>query len=166
MLNEKKIYDKDWKLIQSVVKVLGSFKSATEKLSKESACISEYIPTVTVLLKSLETLSDEDEGVKSLKKHLFTNLKNRTERIEDMEQFTMATLLNTRFKDKFFYNESKKNEARRLLLLMLMNESTEASSLAPAAEIVPENSDEGSIVGGDDFFNMFAQITQAAQIEA
>ena len=36
--------DKDWKIMKNVVKVLNPFKSATEQLSANAACISEFIP--------------------------------------------------------------------------------------------------------------------------
>ena len=56
---EVRITERDWNLLNAVTNVLRGFKEATESLSKESACVSQYIPTVYLLLKSLE-INDED----------------------------------------------------------------------------------------------------------
>ena len=108
VLNGGQITDRDWTLIKNVVHVLGPFKSATVRLSKESACISEYIPTVTCILKTLRPGSSQEVGVVTLKRRLYDNLYNRTEYIESTEHFTLATLLDMRFKDKFFQDNLKK----------------------------------------------------------
>ena len=51
--DKKKISEKDWKNMKNVVKVLNPFKSAQEQLSA-AACISESIPTVMMLQKTLD----------------------------------------------------------------------------------------------------------------
>ena len=100
-----KFSDSNIKLIRTVTNTLGGFKDATLKLSKESACVSEYIPTVTVLMKTLEPSNTEsDYGVKDLKKRLHSNFESRMEKmkIEDKECLGLATLLDPRYKNTFF----------------------------------------------------------------
>ena len=78
VMDSSSISSADWKLMKNVISVLKPFKSATLKLSSVSACVSEYIPTVTCLVKSLETQTQNDEGVVSLKRRLAENLRSRT----------------------------------------------------------------------------------------
>ena len=131
---KKKLTDKDWKVVKNVVKVLDPFKDATVKLSSSSACISESIPTVSCLLKTLERRNnDSDEGVIDLKKRLTDNLSRRTDHMEDDEIYTIATLLDHRFKNNYFRSEEKMNKAMDKLKLLL---ATEMSKLPVQEEDV------------------------------
>ena len=100
-----KFSESNIKLVKIITNTLGGFKDATLKLSKESACVNEYIPTVTVLMKTLEPSNTEnDYGVKDLKKRLHSNFESRMEKmkIEDKECLGLATLLDPRYKNTFF----------------------------------------------------------------
>ena len=93
------------KLMRTVINILGGFKEATLQLSKASACASEYIPTVTVLMKTLEpSNTDSDQGVKDLKRRLHANFQLRMDKmkIEEKEILALATLLDPRYKNNFF----------------------------------------------------------------
>lgn len=136
VLNGGQITDRDWTLIKNVVHVLGPFKSATVRLSKESACISEYIPTVTCILKTLRPGSSQEVGVVTLKRRLYDNLYNRTEYIESTEHFTLATLLDMRFKDKFFQDNLKRDEAKGLLIEKLENEYKKNENIDNTLDII------------------------------
>ena len=93
------------KVIDTLTNTLGGFKDATLKLSKQSACVSEYIPTVTCLMKSLEpTNNDNDFGVKDLKRRLHSNFESRMDKmkVEEKECLALATLLDPRYKNSYF----------------------------------------------------------------
>ena len=100
-----KFSESNMKVIDTLTNTLGGFKDATLKLSKQSACVSEYIPTVTCLMKSLEpTNNDNDFGVKDLKRRLHSNFESRMDKmkIEEKECLALATLLDPRYKNSFF----------------------------------------------------------------
>ena len=83
--------------MEKVVKVLGPFKEATEKLSSASACISQSIPTITSFLHTLKpSHTNVDMGVKDLKRRLMENLLGRVEYMKDSDIHTIATLLDPR----------------------------------------------------------------------
>ena len=97
--------------MKNVVKVLNPFKSATEQLSANAACISESIPIVSMLQKTLDVCGESDQGVKDLKKRLSDNLRRRTAGMEDLDNYTLATLLDNRFKNHFFQDpDSRERE--------------------------------------------------------
>ena len=94
---EVRITERDWNLLNAVTNILRGLKDTTESLSKESACVSQYIPTVYLLLKSLE-INDEDNtetgrGVKGLKKRLSEDLQNRMDEIEIEKQEIFPVVL-------------------------------------------------------------------------
>ena len=118
-VDKKRITDKDWKVTKSVVNVLESFKSATVQLSSASACISESIPIISMIFETLDSSSDTEIGVKDLKKRLKDNLKERTEHMEDEDDFRIATLLDQRYKNGFFRDADKKAKAEERLKQLL-----------------------------------------------
>ena len=88
----------DWRVMDRLVEVLKPFKDATVKLSSESACISEIIPTIASIQHTLRLANNNiiDRGVRDLKTRLSDNLKARTEHLEMSEIHTIATLLDWR----------------------------------------------------------------------
>ena len=121
ILDGEEVTDREWRLLNNVVKVLEPFEDATLKLSREDACISEYIPTVTCLIKSLEA-GYGDTGVVSLKSRLKANLENRTDYLEDSEPHALATLLDVRFKNKFFRSLGSQARAETRLKELVKND--------------------------------------------
>ena len=66
----------DWELIKKVLKVLKPFQDATKMLSEHDASVSMAIPIITTIMKALE-VSDEDQGVKTMKRALMRNMSIR-----------------------------------------------------------------------------------------
>jgi hypothetical protein len=89
MLENLSNSDSDWKLMEKTVKVLGTFKEATLKLS--SASITSILHT----LKPSNLITDH--GVKDLKRRLRENLNRRLAYIEESEIHSIATLLDPRY---------------------------------------------------------------------
>ena len=163
---EIKISDRDWNLLAAVTKVLRGFKEATENLSKASACVSEYIPTVFLLLKSIE-VSAEDEteigrGVKGLKTRLSDDLEKRMREmdIERLDTFVLATLLDPRFKGNFFRSdEAKKNGEKKLLELLKEKNNSEPELLSSQS---PPNSVSDSIEDTSALHSIYAEMKKKA----
>ena len=100
-------------MTKSVVNVLEPFKSATVQLSSASTCISESIPIASMIFESLESTSDTDIGIKDLKKRLKNNLSERTQFMEDNNDYRIATLLDQRYSNCFFRDDEKNKRPRR-----------------------------------------------------
>ena len=60
------------------------------------------------------------QGDKDLKKRLFDNLRRRTDSMEDFENYTVATLLDNRYKNHFFQDREKRGCFRFHLLATLL----------------------------------------------
>ena len=86
----------DWTLMEKVVKVLEIFFEATVRFSSSSACISEVIPTVTGLLFTLSSEARDDHGVKDFKRKLKASMVERLGAKEELESYSIATLLDPR----------------------------------------------------------------------
>ena len=120
-LRKQKLSNKDWKLMKNVIRVLHPFKTATAMLSSAQACISESIPTLTCLRKSLVVGSDDD-GVIGLKQRLLNDLDERTKHYEERELYSIPTLLDCRYKNKFFSSDSSREKGEALLKGLLERE--------------------------------------------
>ena len=159
--DKKKLHEKDWKIMKNVVKTLSPFKSATEQLSSNAACISECIPVVSMLQKTLEVCGgDSDQGVKDLKKRLSSNLKQRTDFMEETEIYTIATLLDNRYKNCYFQDPIKRIKAEDRLkelleLEILLLPVKEAGDTVAVASTSGVNNNNTNTLAA-----MFAQVKQ------
>ena len=88
-----------WKLSVKVIDVLGIFKSATLKISQQNSLLSEILPTVKSLLRSIpEACDGDDAGVKAMKAALVQSLRSRFEEHFQNESLILATVVDPRFK--------------------------------------------------------------------
>ena len=93
-----KISNSEWVLMEKVVKVLKVFYEATVQFSAVSACISE------------------------VKKKLKESVTERLGGKEMLEQYSLATLLDPRYKNCFFSKRVAKDQAEAALLRVLKAE--------------------------------------------
>ena len=77
-LAKAKFCQEDFTLMERVVKVLQAFNEVTEHLSHNSACISEVIPVVTILLAALDRGNDV-LGVVGYKFNLRSKLRKKSD---------------------------------------------------------------------------------------
>ena len=76
--------------------VLEVFYEATIRFSSNSACISDVIPTVTGLIVTLSSEDRDDLGVRDFKRKLKSSLVERLCDKEELERYSVATLLDPR----------------------------------------------------------------------
>ena len=118
-----KFSSSDWKVMKNLVSVLKPFKEAIEAVSKSDACVSMSIPTVSSILLTLEpSWTERDSGVKDLKARLKKNMENRTAGMERNTTYSVATLLDARYKGYLFRESVAREEAERKLVELLKNE--------------------------------------------
>ena len=136
------VKERDWSVMANVVSVLKIFYEITLQLSHASACLSEVIPCVTMLARSLErTGGPEEDGVRMFKDDLRAAVlqkeANRLGDFEDNEVYIVSTLCDPRFKDSFFLNEGTGQQAKDFLktLVEAELESLGANNNAPAENL-------------------------------
>ena len=84
-----------------LINILTPIKEINKDLSADTSTISQIIPLVRGLEKVLEE-QDDDHGVCSMKRKMLESLNIRFGSIEDVEFLSLATLIDPRYKNKFF----------------------------------------------------------------
>jgi hypothetical protein len=136
---EVSFFNSDWELISKCVTVLKVFKEATVMLSSSDASISQVIPIVKLIRDSLEVDRRADRGVITLKKKLVDALDRRFASKEEKEKYSIATLLDPRYKKVFFQDPIKCEEAVQKLLEKLKEETrNDVAVLVPGGQHDPE----------------------------
>ena len=118
--------NRDWELMQQIIRTLRPFYEVTEMLSKNDTSISMAIPTVTLIMKSLEEIRDEDMGVLGFKSDIKKEMEERFSDMESKEHYSVATLLDCRFKGHFFRNPRTRRTAKSILLEKLVERIRES----------------------------------------
>ncbi|XP_035803997.1 zinc finger BED domain-containing protein 4-like [Amphiprion ocellaris] len=77
-----------------------------------------------MLMRLLTNETDEDHGIKAMKKTLAAAVKRRLSDGETNPMYCIATLLDPRYKDRFFSNSDTATEAKEMLMLELQRMST------------------------------------------
>uniref|UniRef100_H2ZYZ9 DUF4371 domain-containing protein n=1 Tax=Latimeria chalumnae TaxID=7897 RepID=H2ZYZ9_LATCH len=94
-----------WQLLEKIIQILQPFKEATCLCSADSASISLVIPTIKMLTMSLNSM-ENDSRVKTMKETLLHEMDQCFSYYAKNPIYSMATLLNPRFKNKFFPSDA------------------------------------------------------------
>ncbi|XP_004213210.2 zinc finger BED domain-containing protein 4-like [Hydra vulgaris] len=105
-----------WSVAENAVCVLASIEEATREVSFETAHISLVIPILTAL-RNLLNKKGNDAGVKTMKSTLLKSLDERFKDIEKKPLYTEATMVDPRFKTKFFSSQATLTAAKAAVLL-------------------------------------------------
>ena len=81
--------------------ILSPIEEVTCSIAAKLAGISIVVPYIHVLTRTLEK-NEDDCGVCTMKGQILHYLKSHFAGIEEKEQLALATMLDPRFKDKFF----------------------------------------------------------------
>ena len=101
-------------LANKVVQVLVPIDEITKSVSLDSAAVSVIIPFVRILSRTLDQ-NEEDSGVRTMKADMKASLAKRYVDVEKNDKLTIATILDPRFKDKFFTEQCVKDEVKALV---------------------------------------------------
>ena len=101
-------------IINKTIAVLSPIEEITQSISSEAASTSLIIPFVRALRRTLEN-HEGDHGVRAMKQAMLTSLNRRYSDVESNPNLVLATLLDPRFKDKFFSGAVERLNARELL---------------------------------------------------
>jgi hypothetical protein len=139
----------DWSLCEKVVSILGIFEEATKMLSGSESCISSCIPIVTTIIKALEKTSS-DASVQELRIAIKNSMENRFSAMEQTEHYSVATLLDPRYKWYFFRSKAALQNAK-------LTAVSEIERLGPLDDVVPisqaSSSEKGKNLGFSDIMS-------------
>ena len=124
-------------LASKVVNVLTSIEEITKSICTDEASVSLIIPFVRALRLTLEKRNN-DTGVCTMKAEMLASLNRRYAGIEKNELLVIATVLDPRFKDKFFTSSTDRVNAIDLI------KSKITDSDNPASVSLPESSPASS----------------------
>ncbi|KAJ8353287.1 hypothetical protein SKAU_G00208540 [Synaphobranchus kaupii] len=91
-----------WGLLEKTMTCLKPFEEFTRKVSSATASTADVIPSVTVLKRLLSMETEADSGVKTMKKTLLEAVNKRFSTVENEPLYALSTLLDPRYKDRFF----------------------------------------------------------------
>ena len=89
-------------LNRKIIAALEPVEEITKMISKDSASISMLIPLVKILENAFNKY-DDDSGIQTMKGEMLKSLETRFDDIEESELLLIATCLDSRFKDNFFF---------------------------------------------------------------
>jgi hypothetical protein len=119
-----------WTLLEGVVHLLRPFEEITRNMSSETACISLVIPTVKAISAHLEKDDTHQTSVRLMRTQLLASLKRRLGALQEDSLYSVATLLDPRFKLRCFNTEAAKKKAVNSL-------TAAAEQINPASEVAP-----------------------------
>ena len=134
-----------WKSCQSA--------EITKSVSTEAASTSLIIPFVQVLRLTLEKNNDSDRGIRTMKADMLASLNRRNENIEANTILTIATLLDPRFKDKFFSKSDTKTKTVEVINSKLHEMNTDEDGVTPVSSPKRSRQSEG-------IWNCFSKIIE------
>ena len=105
--------EEQWTTAENVCTVLKYFEAETRRLSAETACVSDVIPTTTVLLHALQSL--KPPRLLTLRNALLAAMESRCKVFEESTECLLATILDPRYKAEYFRTASVKGHAEQML---------------------------------------------------
>ncbi|XP_016106049.1 uncharacterized protein [Sinocyclocheilus grahami] len=81
---------------------LEPLKEFNRKVSSATASAADVIPSVTLLKRVLAMETKADSGIKTMKKTLLEAIDKRFSTVENEPLYALSTLLDPRYKDRFF----------------------------------------------------------------
>lgn len=149
-----------WTLIENCVKLLQPFEEITKQISCSNSLISEVIPMVVTLQRYLSKSADVS-GIGTTKDTLEKNIHKRFSTIQLNKHYSLATILDPRFKLYFFDKDQGYDEVVKTLLLSLMKELEFFKDPGNVTSISHNSKSENSeaIQAHESFWDVFSEIT-------
>ncbi|KAL1278883.1 hypothetical protein QQF64_025556 [Cirrhinus molitorella] len=104
-----------WGILENMITLLAPFEQLTREISSAEASAADVIPAVVALTRLLGKSSDADRGVRTAKEILLKAVSDRFSGVQCEPLYLVATMLDARYKDRYF-DDDKKMRARDLLL--------------------------------------------------
>ena len=102
-------------LAEKIVAALSSVEELTKSVSADCASVAIIIPFVKMLSKTLQK-HHNDSGVRTMKNEMLCSLNQRFCDIGDNQHLVLASLLDPRFKNRFFDGAEQQVKAKEIML--------------------------------------------------
>ncbi|XP_023805814.1 zinc finger BED domain-containing protein 4-like [Oryzias latipes] len=129
-----------WKLAENMISLLAPFEELTQQISSSTASAADVIPSIRALTRLLEKTAETDHGVKTSKATLLEAVQKTFRDIECERLYSIATILDPRYKDRYF-SDAVKPQIRGLLSNVLatgLEQQDGEASLAASGSGPPE----------------------------
>ena len=103
-----------WALIENILTILDPCEQLTKNMSSAAATAADVIPSIEALKRLLNKTVATDHGIKTSKTTLLQAVKQRFSHIFTESLFSLATILDPRYKDCYF-DQATKSEAMEVL---------------------------------------------------
>uniref|UniRef100_UPI0037E9BABF ribitol-5-phosphate transferase FKTN isoform X2 n=1 Tax=Semicossyphus pulcher TaxID=241346 RepID=UPI0037E9BABF len=117
-----------WTLLEKTMTVLAPFEELTRKVSSSTASAADVIPAVTVLRRILAKENEADSGIKTMKTTLLQAVNKRFSTVEDEPLYALATLLDPRYKDRYFTGADSTKHVKDILTQELQEADLRSST--------------------------------------
>ena len=101
-------------LINKIINALSPIEEVTKSISADTTSISVIIQFLRIIRKTLDD-HHQDSGIRTMKSEMKKSLEKRFAGVERNEKLTIATILDPRFKNKFFSHPSVSNNVKSLV---------------------------------------------------
>nr|XP_054604940.1 zinc finger BED domain-containing protein 4-like [Nothobranchius furzeri] len=154
-----------WTLMENTAEVLVPLEELTREVSKETATAADVIPAISALRRVLSREQTTDQGVRTMKRTLLEAVETRFAEVEKEPLYSIATLVDPRYKDRYFTKSDHLRFAKDSLIreVMKMEENRVASEEPEAAEPVSKAPRQGA---GSSLGSILDEILEERQPEA
>lgn len=129
--NIEPILADEWKIMENLISLLGSFEEATRELSSSEVLISTVIPIIEMLEKRLDNYSTTQHEFEQIQQAV-TTLKNeiatRFSCLGDDNIYIIATYLDPRYKHKFFTPMTEEKIKENILAMINTHNQIDVSN--------------------------------------
>ncbi|CAG9790324.1 unnamed protein product [Diatraea saccharalis] len=118
----------EWEQINYYIAILRCFYQATLDISSDSSSISLIIPLIVMLNSKMTTKDEDPEKVILLKIQLRNSIHRRFSYLKNTPHLMIATLIDPRFKSKYFTNDETENTKTEILSFLRQTGSRSRSA--------------------------------------
>ncbi|KAK0147026.1 Zinc finger BED domain-containing protein 4 [Merluccius polli] len=150
-----------WSLIEKMTTLLAPFEELTREISSHTATAADVIPSVVALKRFLNKTAETDSGVKTTKSALLEAVNKRFETSFSEQLYYLATILDPRYKDRYFDADLKlvaKNKLEKEVDKMTPSATAEPTPDAEEGE--PQEKRMCTPSEGHSFLDMFDEILE------
>ncbi|GBP87242.1 Zinc finger BED domain-containing protein 4 [Eumeta japonica] len=163
--NLQQLTERQWEILRECITLLKPFEEVTKITSSTLASISEVIPHTNALLKYLSKpeVSQTCPNIVDMKQKLEGEIQSRFQGLEKDKYYSLATLLDPRFRMRFFQPENYE-----LIRNTLFLESVKRSDITESASSSEENESELLPQSQDphaSFWNCFEELASTQPLE-
>lgn len=143
-VNFENLSNEEWQILVKSIELLKPFEEITKIISSSCSSVSEVIPHLKTLQKYLEMYYDENKEIMEMKALLQNDLNIRFD-MDHNKNFTLATLLDPRYKQQFFEAEDLITIRSQFLLESLKNSMSDDDSDSGKDDLQITSTDENNI---------------------